>query len=835
MQYDKIPADLAQIPNWTLTTTPNGKAPRWGKFTPNLEKGEIDYNRPETNKTLAAIIPFLKEHPNHNAGIFTSMNNELIVIDLDTPAVCEKYLDDLRSLQQNSEFSSPLLTLLPPTYTEFSLSKKLHLYYFYSLKRMFHPAYANHPAGSPLEVGQTSIYNNFMVVTGDHVSISPLTLTELKDVQFHNITNLPTSTDPRAPAYLQYKSSSQPITTDNPDAITDNLITTPEELQELEQALKAIPLTQSQKVQKAWEAVTGCQYEHYKFWLSIGMALHSSATGRLRMRLADLFDEWSATDPLSYTGTDDVLAKWASFASIPRERFLTKSTIFALASELRMVYPVMKMGKGGKRIADPEAYENYAYFLKYYNITLYTDYQSYYISGNDDILIKYFNKPFILSPLHGPFEEGEFEFQLVCLIQTQMFPGQHINSTIATRIAKAFRRAFTITPNLFTMWLDSDTTLTQDYSPHTRPLLPIPPRKPPRSLTPDLDTLLSFIEFAPEQDMEVARAIFYASFMLIIKLNCFPEIGMDSAEGFLYLTGPQSSFKSTFCESLVPLPLKRYFVRSLTSAIRSDKGLRDFQLALAAAPFLVIDETEGFINFQESSSQFKSIMSKGWLDVTPIYATSSIRLQRRAFVMGSSNDYEQRMMRNGTRKMWWVRVNHIHTEDVIYFDWHTFYNSMRKEFEQCLSRGEQPWILPKDIMRRLDESNIQGTAQTEVDMILRECFPIDETVDAHGVLDSITNIHTSKLLCSAKQLLTLISMRWPDFNVGLPSLKNAVRRYASEFLQTGPSESFPLKGATGIYKDGVINTGEKRTLRTYYIVPWTAEEVARKAYKEWWE
>ena len=341
---------------------------------------------------------------------------------------------------------------------------------------------------------------------------------------------------------------------------------------------------------------------------------------------------------------------------------------------------------------------------------------------------------------------------------------------------------------------------------------------------------MTFIDIDEAQDPEVAWHVFYASFMLIIKLNCFPEIGMDSAEGFLYLTGPQSSYKSTFCESLVPQALKKYLVRSLTSVIRSEKGLRDFQLALASSTFLVIDETEGFINFQESSSQFKSIMSKAWLDVTPIYSSDSIRLQRKAFVLGSSNDYEQRMMRNGTRKMWWVRVQKIHTEDLIYFNWHAFYKRMKHEFESLVAQGKQPWILPTDIMRRLDESNVQGTAMTEVDMILRECFPIDDSVDPHDVLADINNIQTSKLVLNAKQLITLIQIRWPNFSASLPAIKNAVRRYAMEYLQMGVSQSKMIGAARVI--DGVIQTGDKRTLRTYYLVPWTQEEVNLGTYKE---
>jgi hypothetical protein len=157
---------------------------------------------------------------------------------------------------------------------------------------------------------------------------------------------------------------------------------------------------------------------------------------------------------------------------------------------------------------------------------------------------------------------------------------------------------------------------------------------------------------------------------------------------------------------------------------------------------------------------------------------------------------------------------------------------MKLEFEQLVAQGKQPWILPQDIMKQLDESNVQGTAMTEVDMILRECFPIDDSFDPREILLNITNVQTSKLLLTAKQLTTLIQMRWPDFRGNLPAIKNAARRYAMEYLQTGVSQSVVLNNSSARFIDGVVQIGAGRTLKTYYVVPWTEEEVQAKAFKE---
>ena len=157
---------------------------------------------------------------------------------------------------------------------------------------------------------------------------------------------------------------------------------------------------------------------------------------------------------------------------------------------------------------------------------------------------------------------------------------------------------------------------------------------------------------------------------------------------------------------------------------------------------------------------------------------------------------------------------------------------MKLEFEQLVAQGKQPWILPQHTMKRLDESNVQGTAMTEVDMILRECFPMDDSFDPKSVLASINSIQTSKLLLTAKQLTTLIQMRWPDFRGSLPAVKNAARRYAMEYLQTGVSQSLALPFKSARFIDGVIQIGAGRTLRTYYVVPWTEEEVQAGAFKE---
>ena len=117
-------------------------------------------------------------------------------------------------------------------------------------------------------------------------------------------------------------------------------------------------------------------------------------------------------------------------------------------------------------------------------------------------------------------------------------------------------------------------------------------------------------------------------------------------------------------------------------------------------------------------------------------------------------------------------------------------------------------------------------------MILRECFPIDDSFDPKNVLADIGSVQTSKLLLTAKQLTTLIQMRWPDFRGSLPAIKNAARRYAMEYLQTGVSQSLTLPFKSARFIDGVIQIGAGRTLKTYYVVPWTLEEVRAQAFKE---
>ena len=78
---NNIPATLASIPNWTRSTgadnSPQAKFPLWADTQ--------DAPCSETGQTLISLLPFLTEHPTFNAGIFTSIYNQLIVVDLDDP------------------------------------------------------------------------------------------------------------------------------------------------------------------------------------------------------------------------------------------------------------------------------------------------------------------------------------------------------------------------------------------------------------------------------------------------------------------------------------------------------------------------------------------------------------------------------------------------------------------------------------------------------------------------------------------------------------------------------------------------------------------------------
>jgi hypothetical protein len=142
-------------------------------------------------------------------------------------------------------------------------------------------------------------------------------------------------------------------------------------------------------VKKAYESVTGQEYNHYEYWIKIMSAVHHFSTlwGKDQEKILSAVIEWSSTDSVAYEDEEDVITHWMSFEN--KEGSVTYHTLFKFARLMRFEWPKEKLDKKGNPSGKPlvNEYANFKYLLDYYEISIFHEPYSnalYVICGRGD-------------------------------------------------------------------------------------------------------------------------------------------------------------------------------------------------------------------------------------------------------------------------------------------------------------------------------------------------------------------------------------------------------------------------------------------------------------------
>lgn len=756
-----IPGDLGKIPNmwaeqigWTRSRGPIGSK--------EAKRPLIDPDK----ANMAGTLDSVKDSTNP-VGFLTSLQSPIVIIDVDAPKDLKEQVKALRQagltheadtlIQQRliDPLPAPIRSYLDKTYVEWSQSM-VGLHIVLSTQKNWKNPKAYYKAEW---LGQLSVHSNYMVTTGniyhagDILEVAPEELDALFGITRKNVIR------------------------DTPMGIPSTL--------EMEQALAVIPLDQSQRVKEVYSNLFGEAYEHYNFWLKVGMAIHDYAT-RINSPSTglELFLKWSATDPTDFDGDEAVERKWNSFRAT--NDGITFNTILKLAAAFQFNYPRRIRNRDGALTINPDTseYVNFKYLMDKYNLTLYACGTELYLQGDESIIKKYF----MLQGVHNMFGYyGPFDATLLQAATWVLCQDSHwrkLNSTIS------FVNRWIAEPkeevDVFNKWLD-----TPDLPPEYR--YPRYFATSCRESVPNtFEYVASCIEWAEDQDVRLCKRMLYRTFMQLIKLHDPTSLTFEDNGGMFALIGPENTYKTTFFKLLLPVPLE-FLRKDINQELVGEKNKRDFIRYLSTSAIVLVDEFEGFMDNKKSGSFFKSIISGNVTSFTDIYQTKELALKRKAILVGTSNELRQIISDNGSRRLWFARIKMVHTEKLLNVDLHAFYNNMRDEFRTLVAQGKAPWLMEFTETLSITQQNKAIKAQSSVDIALRDLFDYTTEYDVNAPNFSwerffpfeegkltLKQIKDCPRLMKTSQVAQFLNAH--DIGVPFAELERALERFCMDFI-----------------------------------------------------
>lgn len=507
-------------------------------------------------------------------------------------------------------------------------------------------------------------------------------------------------------------------------------------------------------MKRAWERVTGEQYNHYTFWTSVGMALNDESA-RLGCAAEGLllFTRWSRTDPEAYVSDDDVVQHWISFGNSGTSP-ITARTLIALSRQTEHMWPELT----SKGRPDPTSWANFKYLLDYHKLKL------YYLRGigafvksadNSPIVDRFFtfeNTTDILG-FRGPISQSQLQTAVWTFIQSEGIRG----SLAAKPLATAWRDKATKV-NLVAEWLNMPADeLPQDWKDADN--IDVPGIRQ----TSTIDYLLSCIEFptTDPNEMELIREQIYRTFMQVLKL-ADPAHCKEDNGGFLAFIGPEACRKTSFFKWIMPPQLKS-LNRILLTPLKGEKSVRDFVRVLAGAAVVLLDECDAFLNESSVGSMLKSVISGNELSMTDIYGTEEVQQDRSAIVVGTSNEMRMKLSDNGNRRFWYIEVRYIHMERIVAnMSRYWLFQNLKKEYNAAAARGEKPWLMDEKYHIQITNKNRQFNAESSAEIDLMEQFsfePRRTPMSQEELIDLVGNPHTNEHLMRMSAIRQLLHIK----------------------------------------------------------------------------
>lgn len=766
--YMSLPNEIKSLPHWTTHKNKRPELPpdQWSNAcTYEQVKAKSDHigllaAPAEASPYLLIDIDYPGQESDKLAIQDTLKNDPSIIGTQQHLDLIEPTLASIRDLS--------IYTLITQTYTEFSPSLTgLRMIIKSQDKHRFPKAYKK----AKVFKGQIDFKDQFMTITEIQFPGSPSVIAEVPLLSMTDAFGFSETKVVESVTLVEQEQAPS-------DLPAEHLV---------RDALKILPLDKSERLQALWKDITGEQYEHYFYWLSIGMALHHYAGfvkgSRPRMYLA--FLQWSETDSEAYTGESDVESKWASFSSRDAGN-ITWRTILKLANRLTFDYPRPIRDKKGTSTGSPmvNEYANFNYLLEFYGIKLHED-EGFFVSGEREICENYFQihgAKCWFDKFYGPLSISGLQAATLRLCQDSKWRGLMSTGTHVQTWIQQPREDM----DLFKLWLDTPFE-ELPYELQTSITTKGPVNISIYNSNSTIDYIFEClnVQYDLAHERALAKSMLKKTFMQMIKFREDLTLPFTDNGGMLILIGAENTYKSTFFKLLLPAPLN-YLRKEMNMQVKGDKSIRDFVRYLGKKTIVQIDEFEGMMDQAKHGSMFKAIISGDSASMVDIYQTSETEAPRRAIIVGTSNEMKQTLSDNGSRRMWFIKVNKIDTTRLLHINLHKFYRDLRNEFRTLYDQGIMPWLLTQDEIDLLYKMNEQVSARSDLAIWLNTIWPIDEPMppDYISSIKAIQNNVTGKLYTTPEIASTLMFSGMPQQAIKLAHLERALERHCGKYTHT---------------------------------------------------
>lgn len=584
-------------------------------------------------------------------------------------------------------------------------------------------------------------------------------------------------------------------------------------VKEVLDALQLLPATPTIQLQQLYETVTGDTFELYQYWLSVGMALHSYAqeTGQ-QIQLFTAFLEWSKRNEAAFTSDERVEMHWRSFDNAPNNApKITIRTLMFFVKNIVFQYPrpIFKDGRA-TRYPKLNEYANFQYLMDRYNIIAHNDQSGgVYISGDKDIMKRYFTFPSMTPPIldkfYGPYSPNGLITATTQLCQNAHWQGLQNTKNLVTQWVE---RASIL--DIFQEWLDTPYAALPDRYRMIRTSEGLREAADYNDNS-TVNYLFNCLNVKPQagsatskdEEMELYYACLEKTLYHIVKYReqAIRQSYRNDSGGMLILVGPEHTYKSTFCRMLLPVALQ-HLRKEVNSQINNAKAERDFIRYLGSRAIVQLDEFEGMMNMKTHSSFFKNLLSSDNMSQVDIYNTSETSMQRKAIIIATTNEVQHVLSREGSRRLWFIPTGTIDTAKVQYFNHHKFYNDLRQKLKEEYIKGKMVWQLTKQQSELRSNWNNSYAATSSLATIMEELWPFATTQMPEDYLDDIGSMKTPASRGTKLMRIGDIAaiIRENGYAVNLAQLKHELSRMCAAWTGTTTQDKDIKRGMSKIIK-----------------------------------
>lgn len=581
---------------------------------------------------------------------------------------------------------------------------------------------------------------------------------------------------------------------------------------EMSNALLSLKHDQNYRVMRAYEKTFMSKYSHYEFWLKMLMGLHHYATlANKKIECLDLAVEWSSRDTESYEGEEDVATRWRSFDTAQVKDIVTYKTIFKMAYSNTLRWPVpKKQTKEDKErnVTRPviSEYANFKALLDFYDIQLYrdeTNHRKIYITGDDDILRKFFmsyNITKLFGKYYGPFDERTLipTFHYFC--QSMGFIG--VSNGIVSGFVKIVLARVRRTLNFLKMYFDT-------------PWEKLPPEYQKQDGNPQFSTFqdafdclkLDISSDIPEQESRL-YASYYKIWLMGFVRNLYFNDQQTTNNCILLLTGKEQIRKTSHFRYIFPEWMKDK-VAFTPHGFSTENQVRDVSKIASTSILIVWDEIEQYLT-SDTESNFKKIIDNLPQTIIDKYETIERTIRPIAIYGGTSNMREFKLGSEGSRRLFHIPVKFVDTDRMSTLCWHKIFNELRFYMERKLKKGEVPWLLTDYELKLQSELHATIRSKNSIDLILEEIWDYDSPKISNDVIKGVSSVQTDKTgrLLTTREVSDLIERcGYPSNSFKRAALVRSLERLCSDYTNSRTRRRTMVKPRGELFK-GMIQQSQ---------------------------